>query len=78
MGLAASGWSWVVISCQLSVIISYYLKSSVGLVRDSGKAPPANRERLALKTYLDRQSASEFINLVSHIGYDDNNVTFAC
>ena len=29
-----------------------------------------------MRTYLDRQSRSEFINLASQIGYDGQNMTF--
>ena len=39
------------------------------------KPSPIHREDLALRTYLDRQSRSEFINFASQIGYDGKNMT---
>ena len=40
------------------------------------KPSPIYREDLALRTYLDSQSRSEFINLASQIGYDGKNMSF--
>ena len=46
------------------------------LERCCHKPFPIYRENLALRTYLDRQGRSEFINLASQIGYDGKNMTF--
>ena len=40
------------------------------------KPSPIYRQDLALRTYLDHQSRSEFINLASQIGCDGKNMTF--
>ena len=40
------------------------------------KPSPIHSEDLAWRTYLDRQSRSELINLASQIGYDGNNMIF--
>ena len=46
------------------------------LGRGCHKPSPIYRQDLALRTYLDRQSRSEFINLASQIGYNDKNMAF--
>ena len=46
------------------------------LGRGCHKPSPIYRQDLALRTYLDRQSRSEFINLASQIGYNGKNMTF--